>query len=60
MLKGDDFLEEAGNDQIVRDGLVGTLALALEQRGRWNTAGQIGGASSGHAVRAVIALNDCG
>ncbi len=65
MLKGDDFLEEAGDDQTVRDDEVVALTLALERRARCMEV-QLAKLEELHrdintaAVRAVLAFNDRG
>lgn len=65
MLKGDDFLDEAGDDGNGRDDEVAALTLALERRARWMEV-QLAKLEELHrdintaAVRAVLAFNDRG
>ncbi|KAL4075413.1 hypothetical protein V8B97DRAFT_1867593 [Scleroderma yunnanense] len=65
MLKGDDFLDEAGDDTVGKDDEVAALTLALERRARWMEV-QLSKLEELHrdintaAVRAVLAFNDNG
>ena len=65
MLKGDDFLDEAGEEGNGRDDEVAALTLALERRARWMEV-QLAKLEELHrdintaAVRAVLAFNDRG
>lgn len=65
MLKGDDFLDEAGDDAAGKDDEVAALTLALERRARWMEV-QLSKLEELHrdintaAVRAVLAFNDNG
>ncbi|KAG6332415.1 hypothetical protein ID866_6675 [Astraeus odoratus] len=65
MLKGDDFLDEAGDDAAGKEDEVAALTLALERRARWMEV-QLSKLEELHrdintaAVRAVLAFNDNG
>lgn len=65
MLKGDDFLDENGEDSHGREDEVAALTLALERRARWMEV-QLSKLEELHrdinnaAVRAVLAFNDSG
>lgn len=65
MLKGDDFLDEAGEDGQGKDDEVAALTLALERRARWMEV-QLSKLEELHrdintaAVKAVLAFNDNG
>lgn len=65
MLKGDDFLDETGDDAAGKDDEVAALTLALERRARWMEV-QLSKLEELHrdintaAVRAVLAFNDNG
>ncbi|KAK7449634.1 transcriptional repressor general negative regulator of transcription subunit 4 [Stygiomarasmius scandens] len=65
MLKGDDFLDETGEDGHGREDEVAALTLALERRARWMEV-QLSKLEELHrdintaAVRAVLAFNDNG
>jgi len=65
MLKGDDFLDETGEDSHGREDEVAALTLALERRARWMEV-QLSKLEELHrdintaAVRAVLAFNDNG
>jgi len=65
MLKGDDFLDEAGDMAQERDDEVAALTLALERRARWMEV-QLSKLEELHrdintaAVRAVLSFNDNG
>jgi len=65
MLKGDDFLDEAGDEAAGKDDEVAALTLALERRARWMEV-QLSKLEELHrdintaAVRAVFAFNDNG
>ncbi|KAF5372996.1 hypothetical protein D9758_001595 [Tetrapyrgos nigripes] len=65
MLKGDDFLDEAGEDGHGREDEVAALTLALERRARWMEV-QLSKLEELHrdintaAVKAVLAFNDSG
>ena len=67
MLKGDDFLEDGGEEQVNqgKDDEVAQLTLALERRARWMEV-QLSKLEELHrdintaAVRAVLAFNDNG
>lgn len=65
MLKGDDFLDEGGEESQGKDDEVAALTLALERRARWMEV-QLSKLEELHrdintaAVRAVLAFNDSG
>ncbi|KAG6891324.1 hypothetical protein C0992_008778 [Termitomyces sp. T32_za158] len=65
MLKGDDFLDDGGDDGHGRDDEVAALTLALERRARWMEV-QLSKLEELHrdintaAVRAVLSFNDSG
>ncbi|KAL0574571.1 transcriptional repressor general negative regulator of transcription subunit 4 [Marasmius crinis-equi] len=65
MLKGDDFLDDNGEDGQTREDEVAALTLALERRARWMEV-QLSKLEELHrdinnaAVRAVLAFNDSG
>ena len=65
MLKGDEFLDDAGEDSNGKNDEVAVLTLALERRARWMEV-QLSKLEELHrdinnaAVRAVLALNDSG
>jgi CCR4-NOT transcription complex subunit 4 len=65
MLKGDDFLDDGGEDGQGRDDEVAALTLALERRARWMEV-QLSKLEELHrdintaAVRAVLSFNDRG
>lgn len=65
MLKGDDFLDDAGDDAAGKEDEVAALTLALERRARWMEV-QLSKLEELHrdintaAVRAVLAFNDSG
>ncbi|KAG7453054.1 uncharacterized protein BT62DRAFT_940348 [Guyanagaster necrorhizus] len=65
MLKGDDFLDEGGEESQGKDDEVAALTLALERRARWMEV-QLSKLEKLHrdintaAVRAVLAFNDGG
>ncbi|KAJ8093061.1 transcriptional repressor general negative regulator of transcription subunit 4 [Marasmius tenuissimus] len=65
MLKGDDFLDDNGEDGQGREDEVAALTLALERRARWMEV-QLSKLEELHrdinnaAVRAVLAFNDSG
>jgi CCR4-NOT transcription complex subunit 4 len=65
MLKGDDFLDDGGEDGGGRDDEVAALTLALERRARWMEV-QLSKLEELHrdintaAVRAVLSFNDRG
>ncbi len=65
MLKGDDFLDDGGEDNQSKDDEVAALTLALERRARWMEV-QLSKLEELHrdintaAVRAVLAFNDSG
>jgi len=65
MLKGDDFLDDGGEDGHVREDEVAALTLALERRARWMEV-QLSKLEELHrdintaAVRAVLSFNDSG
>jgi CCR4-NOT transcription complex subunit 4 len=65
MLKGDDFLDDGGEDGSGRDDEVAALTLALERRARWMEV-QLSKLEELHrdintaAVRAVLSFNDRG
>lgn len=65
MLKGDDFLDDGGDDAAGKEDEVAALTLALERRARWMEV-QLSKLEELHrdintaAVRAVLAFNDSG
>jgi CCR4-NOT transcription complex subunit 4 len=65
MLKGDDFLDDTGDDAAGKEDEVAALTLALERRARWMEV-QLSKLEELHrdintaAVRAVLAFNDSG
>jgi len=65
MLKGDDFLEDGGEDSSGKEDEVAALTLALERRARWMEV-QLSKLEELHrdintaAVRAVLSFNDNG
>ncbi|KAI6009388.1 hypothetical protein F5J12DRAFT_905003 [Pisolithus orientalis] len=65
MLKGDDFLDETGDDAVGKEDEVAALTQALERRARWMEV-QLSKLEELHrdinnaAVRAVLAFNDNG
>lgn len=65
MLKGDDFLDDGGDDTAGKEDEVAALTLALERRARWMEV-QLSKLEELHrdintaAVRAVLAFNDSG
>src|ERR1700722_344048 len=65
MLKGDDFLDDGGDDGPGKDDEVAALTLALERRARWMEV-QLSKLEELHrdintaAVRAVLTFNDSG
>lgn len=65
MLKGDDFLEDNGDDSTGKEDEVAALTLALERRARWMEV-QLSKLEELHrdintaAVRAVLSFNDNG
>jgi CCR4-NOT transcription complex subunit 4 len=65
MLKGDDFLDDGGDDSPGKDDEVAALTLALERRARWMEV-QLSKLEELHrdintaAVRAVLSFNDNG
>lgn len=65
MLKGDDFLDEGGDDNPGKEDEVAALTLALERRARWMEV-QLSKLEELHrdintaAVRAVLSFNDNG
>lgn len=65
MLRGDDFLDETGDDSVAKEDEVAALTLALERRARWMEV-QLSKLEELHrdintaAVRAVLAFNDSG
>jgi len=65
MLKGDDFLDDGGDDAVGKEDEVAALTLALERRARWMEV-QLSKLEELHrdintaAVRAVLAFNDNG
>jgi CCR4-NOT transcription complex subunit 4 len=65
MLKGDDFLDDGGEEMHQKDDEVAALTLALERRARWMEV-QLSKLEELHrdintaAVRAVLAINDAG
>ncbi|KIK95975.1 hypothetical protein PAXRUDRAFT_139555 [Paxillus rubicundulus Ve08.2h10] len=65
MLKGDDFLDDTGDDRAGKEDEVAALTLALERRARWMEV-QLSKLEELHrdintaAVRAVLAFNDSG
>ncbi|KAG6854593.1 hypothetical protein C0991_004195 [Blastosporella zonata] len=65
MLKGDDFLDDGGDDGHGKEDEVATLTLALERRARWMEV-QLSKLEELHrdintaAVRAVLSFNDNG
>ncbi|KAH0830320.1 hypothetical protein J3R83DRAFT_1690 [Lanmaoa asiatica] len=65
MLKGDDFLDDTGDDTAGKEDEVAALTLALERRARWMEV-QLSKLEELHrdintaAVRAVLAFNDSG
>jgi CCR4-NOT transcription complex subunit 4 len=65
MLKGDDFLDDGGDDSSGKEDEVAALTLALERRARWMEV-QLSKLEELHrdintaAVRAVLAFNDNG
>lgn len=65
MLKGDDFLDDGGDEGHAREDEVAALTLALERRARWMEV-QLSKLEELHrdintaAVRAVLAFNDGG
>lgn len=65
MLKGDDFLDDAGEDNPAKEDEVAALTLALERRARWMEV-QLSKLEELHrdintaAVRAVLSFNDSG
>ena len=65
MLKGDDFLDDAGEDNPAKEDEVAALTLALERRARWMEV-QLSKLEELHrdintaAVRAVLSFNDIG
>ena len=65
MLKGDDFLDDGGDDSPGKEDEVAALTLALERRARWMEV-QLSKLEELHrdintaAVRAVLSFNDSG
>lgn len=65
MLKGDDFLDDGGDDAAGKEDEVAALTVALERRARWMEV-QLSKLEELHrdintaAVRAVLAFNDSG
>ncbi|KAJ8472401.1 hypothetical protein ONZ45_g16665 [Pleurotus djamor] len=65
MLKGDDFLDEGGEESTGKEDEVAALTMALERRARWMEV-QLSKLEELHrdinnaAVRAVLSFNDSG